>query len=73
MKVYKVWVDCFYYDEYDSCVIVAENEDKVKEILKQPYGTYHNYCEFDSDQGEIHIKEVDLTKEDIICSSFNAG
>ena len=31
MKVYRVWVDKYDYDEYDSCVVVAANEDNARE------------------------------------------
>lgn len=79
MKVFKVWTDNYDYDEYDSCIVVAESIEEIKQSI-----TYYNsYCIiyehtpnsifFKNYQGEIHIKEVDLTKKGIICASFNAG
>ena len=70
MKVYIVYPDRYDYDQYDGVVIVAKNETQVLEMLKYPpyKDTY-----FEPSQGEIHIKEVDLTKPSIVLDSFNAG
>ena len=64
MKVFKVWVDKWDYDTYDSFVCVANSEDEIK-----------NCIWFDEFQGEIHIEEVNLNvdKPYIVCSSYNAG
>lgn len=70
MKVYYVYVDKCDYDEYDGLVVVAENEDRVLEMVK---GGYFGKSYFAEWQGEIHIEEVDLTREHIILESFNAG
>ena len=37
MKVYYVYVDKCDYDEYDGLVVVAENEDRVLEMVKGGY------------------------------------
>ena len=86
MKVFKVWVDKWDYDNYDSFVCVANSEDEIRShISLNQYGgrvitmdgneTYENYITFDDFQGEIHIEEVNLNvdKPYIVCSSYNAG
>lgn len=69
MNVYYVYPDRCGYDQFDGLVIVAENEERVLAMVKNGY--YNGY--FNKNQGEIHIKEVDLTTEHIVLESFNAG
>ena len=64
MKVYHVWVDKCGYDEYDACVVVAQNEDNARAMARD------NFYEW---QGEICVEEVDLTDEYVVLWSFNAG
>ena len=86
MKVFKVWVDEWDYDTYDSFVCVANSEDEIRNCIsigKQKRRiihmdgneAYENYVAFDDFQGEIHIEEVNLNvdKPYIVCSSYNAG
>ena len=86
MKVFKVWVDEWDYDTYDSFVCVANSEDEIRShISLNQYGgrvitmdgneAYENHITFDEFQGEIHIEEVNLNvdKPYIVCSSYNAG
>ena len=70
MKVYHVYVDKYDWDDFDAVVVVAENEDRALAMVNSGYlgGRY-----FKEHQGEIHIEEVDLTKEYIVLESFNAG
>jgi hypothetical protein len=70
MKVYLVYADDWDYDDYDSIVVVAENEDNA---LAMANSGYFNDSFFKKHQGEIHVKEVDLTTEHIVLTSFNAG
>lgn len=70
MKVYYVDVNDWDYDDYDAIVVVAENEDRAFEIAKN---NYFGHCYFKEHQGEIHVEEVDLTKEHVVLESFNAG
>lgn len=70
MKVYLVWPDDYDYDDFDGLVIVAENEDRALELVKNGR---RGKCYFKEYQGEINIEEVDLTTEGIILESFNAG
>lgn len=70
MKVYRVYVDDWDYDEFDAVVVVAENEDKALAMVENGY---HDRCYFEKWQGEIHVEEVDLTYEHVVLESFNAG
>lgn len=64
MKVYNVWADYYDYDDFDSFIVVAENQDRALEMVKD---------KFEKHQGEIHVVEEDLTIEHIALGSFNAG
>ena len=70
MKVYLVYADDYDYDDYDALVVVAENEDNALKIV---HSGYFNGSYFKKHQGEVYIKEVDLTTEHIVLESFNAG
>ena len=86
MKVFKVWVDKYDYDNYDSFVCVANSEDEIRNCISiDRYGCrvidmssnddYEDSVWFEDFQGEIHIEEVNLNvdKPYIVCSSYNAG
>ena len=86
MKVFKVWVDEWGYDTYDSFVCVANSEDEIRNhISVDRYNrrvvdmsgneAYEDSVKFEDFQGEIHIEEVNLNvdKPYIVCSSYNAG
>ena len=86
MKVFKVWVDEWDYDDYDSFVCVANSEDEIRNhISVDRYNrrvvnmsgndNHEDSVKFDDFQGEIHIEEVNLNvdKPYIVCSSYNAG
>ena len=86
MKVFKVWVDKWFYDDYDSFVCVANSEDEIRNhISVDRYNrriidmsgndNYEDSVKFEEFQGEIHIEEVNLNvdKPYIVCSSYNAG
>ena len=86
MKVFKVWVDKWDYDTYDSFVCVANSEDEIRSCISidrqkrriihmDGNEAYESYVAFDDFQGEIHIEEVNLNvdKPYIVCSSYNAG
>lgn len=82
MKVFKVSAESFGYDEYDSCIVVAESKDAVRKMIKEEVRLGRvtrllrgdrTSCMFDSGQGKIVIEEVDLTKQDVILASYNAG
>ena len=86
MKVFKVWVDKYDYDTYDSFVCVANSEDEIRNCIRIDKNSrrvvnmsgneaYENCVVFEGFQGEIHIEEVNLNvdKPYIVCSSYNAG
>ena len=86
MKVFKVWVDKWDYDDYDSFVCVANSEDEIRNHISiDRYNrrvidmggndNYEDIVKFEECQGEIHIEEVNLNvdKPYIVCSSYNAG
>ena len=86
MKVFKVWVDKYDYDNYDSFVCVANSEDEIRNCISiDKYNCrvvdmsgnddYEDSVWFEDFQGEIHIEEVNLNvdKPYIVCSSYNAG
>ena len=86
MKVFKVWVDKYDYDTYDSFVCVANSEDEIRNHISiDRYNrrvidmggndNYEDSIKFEEFQGEIHIEEVNLNvdKPYIVCSSYSAG
>ena len=86
MKVFKVWVDEWDYDNYDSFVCVANSEDEIRNHISiDRYNrrvidmggndNYEDIVKFEDFQGEIHIEEVNLNvdKPYIVCSSYSAG
>ena len=86
MKVFKVWVDKYDYDNYDSFVCVANSEDEIRNHISidryscrvidmSSNDDYEDSVWFEDSQGEIHIEEVNLNvdKPYIVCSSYNAG
>ena len=86
MKVFKVWVDKYDCDTYDSFVCVANSEDEIRNHISiDRYNrrvidmggndNYEDIVKFEECQGEIHIEEVNLNvnKPYIVCTSYNAG
>lgn len=83
MKVFEVYAEDTDWDQYDSCVIVAEDVEAVKAMMTHVENGRYSYTainhnsddevHFYDSQGLIYIKEVDLTKAGIVCASFNAG
>ena len=86
MKVFKVWVDKYDYDNYDSFVYVANSEEEIRNHISidryncrvidmSGNDDYEDSVWFEDFQGEIHIEEVNLNvdKPYIVCSSYNAG
>ena len=64
LKVYLVESEDWDYNNYDSFVVVAENEEKAIELVKDS---------FKEDQGALTAKEVGLQEESVVLGSFNAG
>lgn len=65
MKVYSVWTDKWDYDNYDAFVVVAENEEKALELVKNKFEEYQ--------LPYVNVDEVDLTTEQVVLESYNAG
>lgn len=67
------------YDEYDSCVIVADGVDEVNFMIDHPneyyekYGTGAGYWDKGIDDREIIEIDLSTVKSGGLCSSFNAG
>ena len=66
MKAYYVYVDDYDYDDFDAIVLVAENEDRALEMVRNGYC---GGCYFKERQGEIHVEELNLTTEHIVLLS----
>lgn len=77
-KVYLVTVEEYGYDEYDSMVVIANNEQEAIDLCKsEDYETAKTGWLSDGfvkAQGKITATEIDLTKDSqVILKSFNAG
>ena len=80
MKIFKIELSDVDYDDYDSCVIIAENKEQVEELCK---GNFCDEVKYEGDamfninpRQKWTIKEIninEITEPTIICSSFNAG
>lgn len=71
MKVYLITPEYYDYDDYDGLVVTAENEEEVFAIIKGNNEFNNEF--FKVRQGHISIQEIDLTKKQIVLTSFNAG
>lgn len=64
------------YDEYDSCVIIADSLEEVEKILNTKNKPLENgrWLQY-WDKGEREIEEIDLSICDSmeVVASFNAG
>ena len=77
-KIFLVTVEEFGYDEYDSMVVIANNEQEAINLCKdEDYETATSGWGSDGfvkTQGKITATEIDLTKDSqVILKSFNAG
>lgn len=68
------------YDTYDSCVVVAANEDDARQILPggntwEKKGYFSSWCASPDDVTVEYVGEASLDRcaGEIICASFNAG
>ena len=88
LKVFRVWADHWDWDQYDSFIIVGKDQESVLKqfradkngnriylgsINDPALGLYGTPYVFGSNQGELHIEEIDLTAPALILASFNAG
>ena len=59
------------YDQYDSFIVRANNEDEVVKILKKVHKNDYNGIDW---EGGFTVKEIHLEGEPkILLGSFNAG
>ena len=64
------------YDTYDSCVVIAENEEDAKTIHPSFFGNwdFSSWCKKPS---QVKAKFIGTAKEGskrgVVCASFNAG
>ena len=78
-KIYLVEVEKCGYDEYDSMVVIANNEQEAIDLCKsEDYETAENGWLSDGfvkTQGKITATEINLTTKNsqVILKSFNAG
>lgn len=73
MKLYIVTAHDWDYDQFDCIVVLAESEERALEIANMKHKDYYNQKYFADDQYPLTVEEVDMTKEQIILGSFNAG
>ena len=71
LKAYKITATNYGYDEYDSVVIVAETADRALQIAMESEDGWQP-C-FHKDQYPLVVEELDLSKEQIVFTSYNAG
>ena len=82
MNVYKVYPSESFYGQYDGIIIVAEDKKRALQIAyrkdnswrqKNTGGKLPDYTErhdFEEKQLPLKVEEIDLTKEDVVFSSF---
>ena len=89
LKVFRVWADHYYFDQYDSFIIVGKDKESVlKQFETGKWGYLYrgpvNYSPscwyrsefayfFEPNQGKLHIEEIDITTPALILGSYNAG
>lgn len=64
------------YDEYDSCVILADNIEEAHDIIENNarcVKTNFYYSDYGKHDRKITEIDLDTTNSNILCSSFNAG
>ena len=85
MKLFKVYVDDWDWDDYDYAIVIAESEEQIRANIEQrAWGRVLSFNEshdvwdvwFDNWQGDIHIEEIKLDKivePKILLASFHSG
>ena len=72
LNIYKIIASECDWDEFDSCIVLAENEQEALDIADK--ATYNEHeCYFSQGQYPLKVEKIDLTEKGIIHSSFNAG
>lgn len=80
MKLFKVILSPYGYDDYDGAVIIAESKEQVLELIENNtwgYALDHEEdCYFINHGQDIEIIEIDINeikKPTLLLSSYNAG
>ena len=82
MNIYKVYPSESFYGQYDGIIVVAESEERALEIAYRKDNSWNqdntggnlpDYTErhdFGDDQYPLKVERIDLTKEDVVFTSF---
>lgn len=70
-KVYRISFDKYDGYQYDSFIVVADNEDEVVLLVKKLYPDVGSFPDVDWESG-FKVEEIKLNKSDILLGSFNA-
>lgn len=78
MKLYLVYTDKYDWDEYDSCAVLAKNEEEAIELCTTAGNKCFCHVIYQPLFGKrtkdnLHVIEIDTKQKGIICASFNAG
>lgn len=65
MKLFKIELDNVGYDDYDSCIIVAESKEQVEELCKC------NFVKYEEWDTEHHCLKLLYDHRNILSESFN--
>ena len=65
MKLFKIELDNVGYDDYDSCIIVAESKEQVEELCK------HNFIEYEDWDMEQHFPKASYDTKNVLSESFD--
>ena len=74
MKVFLVVAAKCDYDQNDSCVMIAESEQRTFEIIEEMNSKEDEHSKFFfEEQYPLMVYEVDANQEQMILASFRAG
>lgn len=72
MKIFKVTFNEYDYDQYDSFIVVAENEEDAVKVIEEGYPRNDQYSGVDWSKGYT-VEEVLPIERGTVLGSFNAG
>lgn len=80
MKMFKVYVDGWDYDTYNSIVITADSKEQALELLSDEKFTWNDKtlhtCYVKWAEGELKVEEIKLENiknPTVICASFTGS
>lgn len=80
MKLFKVILSPYDYDDFDGAIIIAESKEQVLELIKNETWVYDpdpvTDCYFINHGQNIEIIEIDINEikePTLLLSSYNAG